>query len=368
MVVSLAGCHSRPAIQNPDLNHYHYGKFVNLHKPRYGYGYHQSELDDLEYLKPDEIERKHYTFIHAREPAKQIDRTKNYDPSARQTQPDMPSLERPGSNIRITWLGHACFLIQFPDGTNILTDPVLGEMDGAAGFTANVLEVDTFKRVSPAVVSPSQLDFVNTVVISHNHYDHLSFNTLAELDGDVRYIVPLGDERYFSSDYKTVIPMDWYTTRNIGDVEVNFVPATHYAGRGLFDHRESLWGGYVFKSNGKSIYFAGDTGYSDVFREIHERHGDMDVCLMPISAYFFRAVHLAPEDAMQAAEDIGCRNFIPWGYGTFILGHEHVHEPLRRLEEAQKRRQPSFPIHVLKMGETWATQGGLREYSAKTEE
>ena len=52
----LTGCQSRPAIQNPDLDHYHYGKFVNLHEPRYGYGYHQSELDEIEYLKPDEIE------------------------------------------------------------------------------------------------------------------------------------------------------------------------------------------------------------------------------------------------------------------------------------------------------------------------
>ena len=354
MITLLAGCHSRPAIQNPDLDHYHYGKFANLHKPLYGYGYHQSELDELQYLKPDEIEKKRYTFIPAHEPAKQINRTKNYDPAVFQKQPDLATLKRPGNDIRITWLGHACFLIQFPDGTSILTDPVLGEMDGAAGFTADVFDADTFKRVSPSVVTPSQLDFVDAVVISHNHYDHLSFNTLDALGQDIQYIVPLGDERYFSSDYKHLIPMDWYTSRKIADVEVIFVPANHYAGRGLFDHRESLWGGYIFRINGKSVYFAGDTGYSDLFKDIHEKYGDMDVCLMPISAYFFRPVHLAPEDALQAAEDLGCKTFIPWGYGTFILGHEHVHEPLRRLAEAQRRLQPSFAIQVLKMGGSWS--------------
>lgn len=52
MLVLMAGCQGRPAIQNPDLDHYHYGKFVNLHKPLYGYGYHQSELDELQYLNP----------------------------------------------------------------------------------------------------------------------------------------------------------------------------------------------------------------------------------------------------------------------------------------------------------------------------
>ncbi len=79
MMVSMAGCHSRPAIQNSDLDHYRHGKFVNLYKPVYGYGYHQSDLDELEYLKPDEIEKKHYTFIYAHEPAKQINRTKNME-------------------------------------------------------------------------------------------------------------------------------------------------------------------------------------------------------------------------------------------------------------------------------------------------
>jgi L-ascorbate metabolism protein UlaG (beta-lactamase superfamily) len=233
-------------------------------------------------------------------------------------------------------------------------------MDGAAGFSASVLDADTFKRVSPPVITPSQLDFADTVAISHNHYDHLSFNTLDALKRDVRYLVPLGNERYFSSEYKNVIPMDWYTSQKAGDVRVSFVPATHFAGRGLFDQRESLWGGYIFKSNGRSIYFAGDTGYSDVFKEIQEYYGDMDVCLMPISAYFFRAVHLAPEDALQAAEDLGCGAFIPWGYGTFILGHEHVLEPLRRLEEAQNRMQPSFTIHVLRMGQSWSLDGESR--------
>ena len=356
VMVLIAGCHSRPEIQNPDLDHYRHGKFVNLYKPVYGYGYHQSELDEIEYLNPDEIEKKHYTFIYAYEPDKQINRTQNYDPALFQIKPDMSSLALADNHIRITWLGHACFLIQFPDGTSILTDPVLDEMDGAAGFTANVLNADTFKRVSPPVVTPSQLDFIDAVSISHNHYDHLSFNTLDMLEKDIHYLIPLGDERYFSSEYKKLVSMDWYTSQEVEDVKVTFVPANHFAGRGFFDQRESLWGGYIFKSKGTSIYFAGDTGYSNLFKELHERYGDMDVCLMPISAYFFRAVHLAPEDALQAAEDLGCKAFIPWGYGTFILGHEHVLEPLRRLEEAQSRMKPPFSIHVLKMGEMWVKE------------
>ena len=54
---------SQPA-GNPEFRSgsFRHGKFVNLYKPVYGYGYHQSDLDELEYVKPDEIEKKHYTF------------------------------------------------------------------------------------------------------------------------------------------------------------------------------------------------------------------------------------------------------------------------------------------------------------------
>ena len=68
--------------------------------------------------------------------------------------------------------------------------------------------------------------------------------------------------------------MDWYTAQKVENIEVSFVPATHYADRGFFDQRESLWGGYIFKSNGRSVYFAGDTGFSDVFKEIHEQYNE----------------------------------------------------------------------------------------------
>ena len=108
------------------------------------------------------------------------------------------------------------------------------------------------------------------------------------------------------------------------------------------------------KWQGYRLYFAGDTGYSDLFKDIRQRYGEMDVCLMPITAWFQRHWHFAPEDAVQAAVDLGCKTFIPWGWGTWILGFEHMLEPPRRLQYAWDQMQPeNMEIRILKMGETY---------------
>jgi len=121
----------------------------------------------------------------------------------------------------------------------------------------------------------------------------------------------------------------------------------------MYGPNRILWGGWLFEWNGYRVYFAGDTGYSDVFKDIKKRLGEMDVCLMPITAWFQRHVHFAPEDAVSAAKDLGCREFIPWGWGTWIISFEHILDPPRRLQYVWKEMQPEkMVLHMPKMGET----------------
>ena len=49
---------------------------------------------------------------------------------------------------------------------------------------------------------------------------------------------------------------------------------------------------------------------------------------------------------------MSCKVFVPWGYGTWALGFEHVNEPLRRLAKAVEDINPDFIIKILKMGES----------------
>ncbi|MBT8366500.1 MAG: hypothetical protein KJP23_17530, partial [Deltaproteobacteria bacterium] len=64
-------------------------------------------------------------------------------------------------------------------------------------------------------------------------------------------------------------------------------------------------------------------------------------------------LHCAPEDAIQAAKNLGCKEFIPWGWGTWIISFEHILDPPRRLQYAFDEMQPeNMNLHIPKMGET----------------
>jgi N-acyl-phosphatidylethanolamine-hydrolysing phospholipase D len=163
-------------------------------------------------------------------------------------------------------------------------------------------------------------------------------------------------ENEFPAQFSNVTGMDWYTQDTIGDLTIHFLPANHRSGRSMYEMNQSLWGGWLFEWNDYRVYFAGDTGYSAVFKDIKKRKGEVDICLMPISAWFQRQWHFAPEDALQAAEDLNCKVFIPWGWGTWIMSFEHILDPPRRLQYAWDLMQPqNMELRILKMGETYVT-------------
>lgn len=265
-----------------------------------------------------------------------------------------PTAVNSQSRNMITWLGHASFLIQDGNGNSFLTDPVFGEFDGMVGTVGTML-FDELKRLGPPPVEPKALSFVDSVLISHDHYDHFSNETLSELGNDLDIFLPIGMQHELDGTFNSVFALDWYTEVEYKKNKIHFVPAHHYSNRSIFDQNESLWGGWIINTGQLKIYFAGDTGYSPIFKDIHNKHGDIDICMMPITAYgkHFRSVHLSPEDALKAAQDLHCKIFIPWGYGTWQLGFEHVNEPLRRLAYAAKELKPNFTVRVLGIGESF---------------
>lgn len=340
------------SLLNPYLKHAHVKTFENTYIANIGV----NTYDSIDFLKPHEkISGTYYLSNQDSEGSPKINRTAGYDPKLFQVKPSIKQL-RDNENVQITWLGHASFLIQFGRHRNILTDPVFHDLPFA-------WMLDVLKRVSPPVLNEKNLDFVSHIVISHAEYDHFDWETLDNFKEDLSYLVPLRLEEDFDCDYQNVTGMDWYTNKIDQDIRFSFVPAQHRAIRSPFNKNETLWGGWIFEAEGKRIYFAGDTAYSVIFDQIHSFYGDFDVCLMPIIAYkpyAYRRGHITPEDSLKAAAILKCKTFIPWGYGSFILGHEHVLEPLRRLEKAYVDMKPSFTdpmaIKVLKMGETFVVK------------
>jgi L-ascorbate metabolism protein UlaG (beta-lactamase superfamily) len=238
------------------------------------------------------------------------------------------------------------------------------QLDGWVGILGKYSDIGTLYADSPLAVEDFQFaaasedpgDNRTTIVaISHDHHDHLNFKTLKKLPENTHYYVPLKVEKKFSSHYPKVTGMDWYTQDTIGNLTITFLPANHRSGRTLNKMNQTLWGGWLFEWNDYRVYFAGDTGYSAVFQDIRNRVGEIDICLMPISAWFQRQWHFAPEDAVEAAEDLECKVLIPWAWGTWIISFEHILEPPRRLQYAWDRMQPeNMELRILKMGETYS--------------
>lgn len=83
------------------------------------------------------------------------------------------------------------------------------------------------------------------------------------------------------------------------EYKIFFVPACHWSGRGVADHFKRLWGGFVIVTpENKKIYYSGDTGYCEVFSEIGQHFGEIDLALIPIGAYkprdFLQFQHIDP--------------------------------------------------------------------------
>src|SRR5207302_1897903 len=124
-----------------------------------------------------------------------------------------------------------------------------------------------------------------------------------------------------------------------------------------FDTNRRLWCGWALAGRERRLFFGGDTGYYDGFRDVGARLGPFDLALLSISAYeppaIMRMTHTTPEEALHVFADIGARTFVAMHWGTFDLSDEPLDEPPRRLRTAARAlRLPDERVWVLAHGET----------------
>jgi len=258
------------------------------------------------------------------------------------TKDDCPPVQRPsrmtdGGELRVTFINHATFLLQF-DGMNILTDPIWS-------YRASPYQWIGPRRMRPPAFDFEDLPPIDTVLISHNHYDHLDIQTVQDLHRrhDPTFIVPLGVEQLLH-DYhidKTV-HLDWWQHHRLNEkLALTGVPARHFSGRGLFDRNKTLWCGYVLHSSLGNIYFAGDTGYGNFLQEIGRRFGPIHTSFIPIGAYkprwFMESIHLSPEEAVVAHHDVQSGQSFAMHFGTFPMADDGMFEATDALKQALQK-------------------------------
>ncbi|KAF1842590.1 Metallo-hydrolase/oxidoreductase, partial [Cucurbitaria berberidis CBS 394.84] len=249
--------------------------------------------------------------------------------------------------LRATWLGHACYYIEYPSGLRVLFDPVFEDC-------CSPVQMKGLKRYTPPPCEIEELPFVDVVVISHNHYDHLSYPTTQRIRKkfpNAHFFAPLGNKKWFEScgvSGDQVTELDWWETRDITLEEVgtskekvkkkvsvsstgekdaentssspppitatiSALPCQHVSARGPFDKCKTLWASWSVASSTSNVYFAGDTGYRGIpphacpptdtddhddypphlahlptcpaFTQIGQHRGPFDLGLIPIGAY-----------------------------------------------------------------------------------
>jgi N-acyl-phosphatidylethanolamine-hydrolysing phospholipase D len=252
----------------------------------------------------------------------------------------------------ITWVGHSTLLIQL-DGVNILTDPQWSNRASPVTFAGP-------RRVTPPGLALEQLPRIDVVLISHDHYDHLDVATVTRVAQTHRpvFLVPLGLKKWFADlGIAEVVELDWWDNRTIKGLVVTCLPAQHFSGRTLWDRNQRLWSAWAVAGREKRLFFAGDTGYYNVFKEIGTRLGPFDVAAIPIGAYLppsiMRMSHMTPEEAVLVFTDVRARQFLAIHWGTFDLTEEPLEEPPQRLaSEVRRLRLDPKDIWVFNPGET----------------
>jgi L-ascorbate metabolism protein UlaG (beta-lactamase superfamily) len=234
----------------------------------------------------------------------------------------------------ITWIGHASFLIQV-DGLNILTDPIFGN---ASAF---------FPRLLPPGIALNQLPPIDIVLISHNHRDHCdlrSLHALQKTHPNMHILVAEGDKKWLiKKGFAKVDEFAWWQKHMHNTVEFTFLPAHHWSAQGVFDRNCSLWGSWMIANGKQTIYFAGDTSYSDHFNHIAKEFPSIDLALMPIAPEFphpsMRKSHIDSHQAIQAFIDLNAKSFVPMHWGTFAFGTDTFIGPIERLQIAWRTQE-----------------------------
>jgi len=246
-----------------------------------------------------------------------------------------PGRDTPAGELAVTWFGHSSVLLEI-DGHRVLADPVWGERVSPSRLVGP-------RRLHPVPMALADLPPVEAVLISHDHYDHLDLPTVRALLEDPRhgaapFVVPLGvgeHLRRWGVPESRIVELDWDGAVEIGELTLTCAEARHFSGRGL--HRDgTLWSSWVVAGPRHRAYFGGDTGYTAAFARAGERLGPFDLTVLPIGAYadLWPDIHMNPEEAVTAHQDLRGGVLLPVHWATFNLAFHPWSEPVTRLRAA----------------------------------
>ena len=239
----------------------------------------------------------------------------------------------------IFWLGHATFVFRI-NGIQFITDPVFKK-------------AAVIKRWSKLPLKPSELSPTHYLLMSHDHRDHCdktSLRKMIKFNPEMQFYSGLNMSGILRKFLKGAKGQEagWYQKFETEGFELYFLPTRHWAKRGLTDTNKRLWGSFILKIDGVTIYFGGDSGYGSHYKDIAKLFPQIDYAILGIGAYepewFMEDNHSSPLKAYKAYKDLNAKYFIPMHYGTFDLSDEPIGKPQRELEKIKMENKDTGVI------------------------
>ncbi|WP_317167653.1 MBL fold metallo-hydrolase [Flagellimonas sp. HSM57] len=238
-------------------------------------------------------------------------------------------------DTRLIWFGHSAFLLQI-NGKNILIDPMLSDVPAPHPWLGS----GRFSKELPIAIA--KLPIIDAVLISHDHYDHLDYESIRKLKDKVgHFYVPLGVDVHLKAwgvSSAAITEMDWWQEEVFSDLTFVCTPAQHFSGRRFNDRQSTLWSSWVIQSTSENIFFSGDSGYSDHFKVIGEKYGPFDFAMMECGQYneSWPDIHMFPEETVQAGIDVKAKCIMPIHWGGFKLSLHSWTDPVERATKKSK--------------------------------
>ncbi|WP_420685285.1 MBL fold metallo-hydrolase [Bacillus cereus] len=230
----------------------------------------------------------------------------------------------------VTWFGHSASLLKI-EGKKLLLDPMFGDASSPFPLFNSKRYSGTFS------LERDDLQEIDAIIISHNHYDHLNYKSIMQLkDRAKHFYVPTGVAQYlikWGVSPSKISEHTWWDEITFDNIKLVCAPARHFSGRSMTDRDCSLWCSWLILGQETKIFFSGDSGYAPHFKEIGDKYGPFDLTLMECGQYDPRwsAIHMLPEETVQAHIDVQGELLLPIHWGAFTLALHEWSDPIERV-------------------------------------
>jgi L-ascorbate metabolism protein UlaG (beta-lactamase superfamily) len=339
------------------LQHPKFGKFPSgerleriLKSPHYKDGQFHNLSDTPALVEGTSVWKIYYEFIF-----KKFPETNPID-TIPAVKTDLKNLN-PEEDVFI-WFGHSSYFIQLK-GKKFLVDPV---------FSGNASPVPNTNKsfIGSEIYSVEDFPEIDYLLITHDHYDHLDYETILELQPKVKKVVTglgVGEHLEFWGYRKEMITeLVWYESVNFNnEIRLTSIPTRHFSGR-TFKRNTSLWMGFILEFGEMKLLLGGDSGYDSFFKELGKKYGPFDWAILENGQYNekWRYIHFLPEEAVQAAIDLKAKRFIPIHNSKFKLAQHTWREPMERITKEADRMEVKYATP--KIGEKLYLKDSIQDF------